>query len=94
MNPAACARAKKAARLELERTLTLPEGARVASLPPTPEDAALEAYCKYRKATRPFRRAFRGIITRREAELFVRARVSKQVRIAKELRATLEQESA
>lgn len=54
-------------------------------LPRTPEEAdALEyaarrfAYLTYRKHTRPYRRAFRGIISRREAERFVisRARVA------------------
>lgn len=44
-------------------------------LPDTPEDAALlraairtAAYKGYRRRTRPFRRTFRGIITRKDAE--------------------------
>lgn len=58
-------------------------------LPRTPEDAELKAaaeraaaYRAYRKRTRPFRRAFRGIITRREAERFAVARIKRQVHAA------------
>lgn len=77
MNPAACARAKKELRLANERALVVkaPEPKR---LPATPEEAKVEAYRAYRKATRPYRRMFRGIITRREAERFVIARMKSQ----------------
>lgn len=44
-------------------------------LPATPEEAAIRraiverlAYRDYRRRTRPFRRAFRGVISRKEAE--------------------------
>lgn len=49
-------------------------------LPLTPEDAARRAYRDYRARTRPFRRTFRGIITRREAERFLIARIQKTQR--------------
>jgi hypothetical protein len=55
-----------------------PEKARPIQLPDTPEDAAHEAYRQYRQHSRPFRRVFRGIITRKEAERFVVARVRRQ----------------
>lgn len=85
MNPAACARAKKAARLEREAALVTvtPD-----PLPRTPEEAAVLAYRTYRKNTRPFRRVFRGVISRREAERFFISRARKTQRAieaAKEL---------
>lgn len=49
-------------------------------LPATPE----EAYRRYRKATRPFRRTFGGILTRKEADRFIVARLRKQERIIEE----------
>lgn len=49
-------------------------------LPPKDDDA----YKKYRKMTRPYRRAFRGIITRREAERFIESRVRAERLRAKE----------
>lgn len=49
-------------------------------LPLTPEDARAEAYRTYRRHTRPFRRAFRGIISRKDAERFIKARLAKQTR--------------
>jgi hypothetical protein len=76
VDPAACARAKKAERLAREAALiTKPE-----PLPRTPEEAAQLAYRQYRKNTRPFRRVFRGVISRRDAERFVIARMKKQAR--------------
>lgn len=81
MNPAACQRAKKAARLAREAA----EAPTPERLPATPELAAREAYLTYRKHTRPFRRAFRGIITRREAERFVIARVKRQTAVVQAL---------
>jgi hypothetical protein len=67
MDPAACARAKKELRLARERDAQ-PERL------PDVEDP----YVAYRRHTRPFRRAFRGIITRKEAERFVVGRLRKQ----------------
>lgn len=82
MNPAACARAKKAARLEREAALAPP----VTPEPPkSPQEAAYRAYLLYRQHTRPFRRVFAGIISRREAERFVRVRLAKQTRVLKEV---------
>lgn len=75
MNPAACARAKKELRLARERDEAPAPAQR---LPATPEDAAREAYRKYRRHTRPFRRMFRGIITRKEVERFMVARARRQ----------------
>jgi hypothetical protein len=76
VDPAACARAKKAERLAREAALNIkPE-----PLPRTPEEAAQRAYREYRRNTRPFRRVFRGVIPRREAERFVIARMKKQAR--------------
>jgi hypothetical protein len=76
VDPAACARAKKAERLAREAALnTKPE-----PLPRTPEEAAQRAYREYRRHTRPFRRVFRGVISRREAERFAIARMKKQAR--------------
>lgn len=56
-------------------------------LPATPEDAELQrqvervlAYKRYRKHTRPFRRTFRGIITRKDAERFYITRARKSAR--------------
>ena len=56
-------------------------------LPATPEDAALRrqieralAYKRYRKHTRPFRRTFRGIITRKDAERFFISRARQSAR--------------
>lgn len=68
MNPAACARAKKDLRLARERAEA------PVRLPDIPEDP----YVTYRRHTRPFRRMFRGIITRKEAERFVVSRVRRQ----------------
>jgi hypothetical protein len=83
MNPAACARARKAERLAREAALDLtppdPQG-----LPATPEDA----YKQYRKNSRPFRKVFRGVITRKEAERFFISRARKTeraIQAAKEL---------
>lgn len=78
MNPAACARAKKAARLEREAALA---PAVVPEPPKTPQEAMHRAYAAYRKHTRPYRRVFAGIITRKEAERFVKMRVEKQRRV-------------
>lgn len=55
-------------------------------LPATPEDAEIQravarvlAYRAYRRRTRPFRRAFRGIITRKEAErLYMSQKIARQ----------------
>jgi hypothetical protein len=77
MNPAACARAKKALRLERETALVVPTPD---PLPLTPEGAARKAYRDYRRNSRPFRRAFRGIVTRREAERFLISRMRKTQR--------------
>jgi hypothetical protein len=65
MNPAACARAKKAARLAREEAIREVVGPE--RLPDAPEDP----YVTYRRHTRAFRRTFRGIITRKEAESLV-----------------------
>lgn len=71
MNPAACAGAKKAARLARE----------AATAPPTPKPLPpIEARRAYRKHTRPYRRAFRGIISRRDAERFYISRARKTAR--------------
>jgi plasmid stabilization system protein ParE len=75
MNPAACARAKKELRLAREAA------AEPTRLPDTPEDP----YVAYRRHTRPFRRVFRGIITRKEAERFTVARVRRQRTIVQNL---------
>lgn len=75
MNPAACARAKKELRLARERDEASAPAQRLSA---TPEDAAAEAYRTYRRHTRPYRRMFRGIITRKEAERFALARVRRQ----------------
>lgn len=75
MNPAACARAKKELRLARERAAAPAEPKQ---LPATPEEAVADAYRQYRKHTRPFRRTFRGIISRKEAEMFIKARIAKQ----------------
>jgi hypothetical protein len=78
VDPAACARAKRAERLASEAALApTPE-----PLPRTPEEAAQLAYRQYRRNTRPFRRVFRGVISRRDAERFVIARLKKQTRAA------------
>lgn len=60
-------------------------------LPTTPEEAELiealarrAAYKAYRKQTRPYRRAFRGVFTRREADRFVRSRLRMQTRLMEE----------
>jgi hypothetical protein len=83
VDPAACARAKKAERLVREATLDTLDTAlnpKPESLPSTPEEAAQRAYREYRRHTRPFRRVFRGIITRRDAERFLIARMRKTQR--------------
>lgn len=77
MNPAAIQRAKKAERLASEAREAPPEPKKI---PTTPEEARSLAWREYRRHTRPFRRAFRGIITRREAERFVRVRLKRQER--------------
>lgn len=77
MDPAACARAKKAVRLAREAALALPAPE---PLPRTPEEATQRAYRQYRRNTRPFRRVFRGVISRREAERFAISRIRKQMR--------------
>jgi hypothetical protein len=82
VNPAACARAKKELRLARERDEAPAPAQR---LPDTPEEAAREAYRAYRRHTRPFRRVFRGIITRKEAERFTVARVRRQRTIVQNL---------
>lgn len=81
MNPAACARAKKKARLEREAAL---KPKQPPQLPATPEEAQRVAYKTYRRHTRPYRRAFRGIIARRTAERFVIDRLKRQTRAAEE----------
>lgn len=81
MNPAACARAKKAARLAREAALVTPE-------PPRPPRTPEEAYKAYRKSTRPYRRAFRGIISRRDAERFFTSRARKTTRAIHEAQET------
>jgi hypothetical protein len=60
-------------------------------LPLTPEDAEelarlakVTAWRSYRKNTRPFRRAFRGIISRKEAERFFISRARKSARAIEE----------
>jgi hypothetical protein len=77
VDPAACARAKKAKRLEREAAMAPPPPKQ---LPRTPEEAAVLAYREYRRATRPFRSTFRGIISRREAERFFISRARKTAR--------------
>lgn len=89
MNPAACARAKKAKRLEREAALEAMKQETDAlfhgpQLPATPEEAFAQARRSYRKHTRPFRSAFRGIISRRDAERFMIARLHKQGRAVEE----------
>jgi hypothetical protein len=61
------------------------------TLPLTPEDAEelarlakVAAWKSYRKNTRPFRRAFRGIISRKEAERFFISRARKSARAIEE----------
>lgn len=54
-------------------------------LPATPEDAAIEAYRKYREHSRPYRRIFGGIITRKEAERFVIVRARRQAGVVQSL---------
>jgi hypothetical protein len=56
-------------------------------LPATPEEAALIEAVKrqlqwraYRKSTRPYRRAFRGIISRRDAERFYKTTLRQYAR--------------
>lgn len=77
MNPAACARAKKAARLAREEAAKSQPPER---LPDTPEEARALAWRHYRKLTRPHRRIFGGILTRREAERFIKTRIARERR--------------